>query len=196
MQVYDINTYGLKLYIHTSVPGTEFLSIDSLLFSTAGTWDTTTDAFTVDGWYHVAFTFDITSGAASVPIVYVNASSKALTATSTPAGTRIIGEGTRLFIGNAFLDGILGGTVFNNKIFDPRIYNRVLSASEITTLYNSGTPSTSLVTDGLVFQGMCVPTGKVADFVGVTLDDTYVVRDNIYGAVGRINGSPIGRAAP
>ena len=193
MQMYDLDIYGLRFYI-SSTGAPNLLAVDSMLFSTKGVWTTSADQFATGAWYHVGLTFDATTGAGVDPILYVNGSAPALTETSTPAGTRVIGEGTPLIIGNQGMAGLNGS--FDGKIFDPRVYNRIVSAAEMTTLYNAGTPDETLVTSGLVFQGLCVQTGKLTDFVDVTLDDSYAVRDNIYGSVGRINGNPIGRAAP
>ena len=74
-----------------------------------------------------------------------------------------------------------------------RVYNRILSAAEVTTLYNGGTPDMDLVTDGLQFQAFVVPTFRLTDFVDATLTSDMKVRDRIYGVVGTPHGSPIGR---
>ena len=87
---------------------------------------------------------------------------------------------------------------FDGKIFDPRIYNRILSAAEVTTLYNSGTPDHTLVTDGLVFQGMSVyaDAGDAASLAGTVLSSTDRLVENIIRAVGIPSGSPTLRANP
>ena len=75
---------------------------------------------------------------------------------------------------------------------DVRIYKRVLSAAEVTTLYNSGTPNMDLVTNGLVFQAFVVPTFRLNNYIDTTLTSDMKVRDRIHGVVGTPNGSPIG----
>lgn len=127
------------------------------------------------------------------PIIYINGSSVSVTEAVTPVGTVKTELGAVLTIGN---NSSTYGFAFDGKIFDPRVYNRILSAAEVTTLYNSGTPDETLVTSGLVFQGFNVRTGDLADYTDQTLTSALKVRDNIFGAIGTPGGSPIGRSAP
>ena len=98
-----------------------------------------------------------------------------------------------LFVGNQYDSVNKYKGTFQGKMKDVRIYKRVLSAAEVTTLYNGGTPDMDLVTDGLQFQAFVVPTFRLTDFVDTTLTSDMKVRDRIYGVVGTPHGSPIGR---
>jgi hypothetical protein len=78
------------------------------------------------------------------------------------------------------------------------MYNRILSAAEVTTLYNAGVPDVSRETDGLVFQGLSVyaDQGDADSLAGTTLTTDDRLVENILRAVGIPNGSPIIRANP
>lgn len=161
-----------------------------------GIWKTNANPFTTGGWRHIVVTYNDTS-TANDPVIYVNGSSVTVNEDTTPVGTSVNNQSATFFIGNT-IDPTTGNYAFSfdGKIFDPRVYNRILSAAEVTTLYNGGTPDVTLVTDGLVFQGFNVRTGDLASYTDQTLTSSLKVRDNIFGAIGTPAGTPIGRAAP
>jgi len=193
---YDTDMYGIKIYF-TNSGSKPAITMDSMLFSTKGTWTQTTPLANANTWYHVGITFDASAGASAAPIFYVNGSSVSITTTTAPGGARQVGDNTPLILFNVMVDiSLATANFFSGRQFDPRIYERVLTGTEMTTLYNAGVPDETLVTNGLLFQGICVPTVELSDFVGATLDDTYIVRDNIYGIVGKITGELTGYAAP
>jgi len=151
-----------------------------------GQWRTTNDEMSarLNQWVMITVTYDASS-ASNDPLIYINGSSVAVTEIETPTGSMSDDTGNEFVLGNeGFPDG---GYAYNfiGKIKDVRIYNRILTAAEITTLYNSGTVSNSLVTDGLVFQGPTVRTSQYADYVDDVLTIDQKLIDNIYGAVGR-----------
>lgn len=157
-----------------------------------GIWLSPVSTPSLGAWSHVVITYN-SSSTSNDPIIYINGSSVTVTEASTPAGSVKSETGAVFSVGNKSTTHNLP---FDGKIFDPRVYNRILSAAEVTTLYNSGTPDVTLVTDGLVFQGFNVRTNELADYEDVTLTSTLKLRDNAFGAVGTPNGSPIGREAP
>jgi hypothetical protein len=78
---------------------------------------------------------------------------------------------------------------FPGRLWDVRVYNRILTATEAAALA-AGTD----VTAGMVFQAPCVRTAELDDYDGLELlvpsrDGTppvdMRVLDNVYGAVGR-----------
>jgi hypothetical protein len=80
-------------------------------------------------WQHVALTYD-TGSAANRPIFYRNGVVVTTTVQTAPAGSRSSDAASTLSIGNTTaLD-----RTFDGAIDDVRIYNRILSASEIGTL--------------------------------------------------------------
>ena len=78
---------------------------------------------------------------------------------------------------------------FIGTIKDARVYNRILTGAEVATLYSEGAGGSS-VTDGLVFQSPTVKTEDASYYNGHTLISTDRVIDNIFGAIGKTNGSP------
>jgi len=160
-----------------------------------GEWRTPDASITVGAWNHILVTRDVNS-VTNDPLIYINGVSQALTESITPSGTIKTESGTALIIGNQNTSTQSYNRAFLGKIFDPRIYNTILSAANAVTLYNAGVPDETLVTDGLVFQGFNVRTGDLASYVGTTLTSALTLRDNAYGAVGVVHSSPIGRAAP
>jgi len=159
-------------------------------------WNTPNNTFANNNWYHIVITYD-GSGTTNDPVIYVNAVSQTLVETSGPPSGSILSQiGNEFVIGNIHSSGYDYTSPFYGKIFDPRVYNRILSAAEVTTLYNSGTPDETLVTSGLVFQGFNVRTADLADYTDQTLTSALKVRDNQFGAIGTPAGSPIGRNAP
>ena len=89
-----------------------------------------TATLSTDTWYHIAVTFDFSGNAQ----IYINGNADNSGAIGTHSttwhtGDRYIGEG----------EGLWDGRVSNLSI-----YSSELSAAQITTLYNSGTPETAI----------------------------------------------------
>lgn len=193
------------IYQRYSYPGAFSISLnDSKLrfahnfSSAAGVWVSNSNPFSTGAWVHVVFTYD-NSSTANDPIFYVNGSPITITETQTPSGTASLPDEAKLFLGNSpNVSTGLNDIALDGKMFDPRVYNRVLSAAEVTTLYNSGNPDHTLVTDGLVFQGFSVKAdnGDADSLAGYTLSSSDRLIENIIRAVGIPNGSPIIRANP
>ena len=189
------------MYNASQVAGTRFyLSNTKLVFSdpfstSGGVWiQTNANTFASGSWHHVVVTYN-RSNTANDPIIYIDASVQALTEFTTPVGTAMDETGGEFQIGNTKNSAGVYVAAFDGKIFDPRIYNRVLSAAEVTTLYNGGTPDHTLVTDGLVFQGLATYADRPLA-AGTVLTSTDRLVENIIRAVGVPNGSPTIRANP
>ena len=92
---------------------------------------TTASQITIGSWYHVVFTSDVSAGTNGYT-VYVNGSSVALTADTSTATS--VGAQANMTIG-----ALGAGTQpFDGVIDEVGIWSRILSASDVTTLYNSG----------------------------------------------------------
>lgn len=157
-----------------------------------GSWRTPANSITLNVVNKIDITHDITTPT-TAPIIYINGVLQTLTTTSTPTGSVSSEVGSSLVIGNIKSVNNDYNKAFDGKIKDVRIYNRILSAAEVTTLYNGGTPDMDLVTDGLQFQAFVVPTFRLSSFVDATLTSSMKVRDRIYGVVGTPHGAPVGR---
>lgn len=153
-----------------------------------GTWTTPNSSLTKQVWTNVIVERD-NSSESNIPVVYINGVAQSLTESDTFAGTIPDESGCNLYVGNILDYEGKWSKPFNGKIYDPRVYNRLLSAAEAVTRYNSGTPDKSLVKSGLVFQGGCIPTFDANHFIDYLYTDPKVT-DNIYGCVGSLSGSP------
>lgn len=156
-------------------------------------WRTATNPFAAGSWHHIVITYDRSSNA-NDPLAYIDGASATLTEVNTGSGTPQSVEGGDLILGNA-KNPTNYEFAFDGKIFDARVYNRILTSAEVTTLYNAGTPDTSLVTDGLVFQGPATYADRPLA-AGTVLASTDRLVENIIRAVGIPNGSPTIRANP
>jgi hypothetical protein len=161
--------------------------------SAPGQWNSPTNSLPAEGWYHVVVTFD-TDDTAANPVIYINGVSQSITESLTPSGTLNSEYGARVVIGNWKTDTHEYTATWHGELKDVRIYNRILSAAEVTTLYNAGTPDSSLVTDGLVFQGPCVTNQENStDWDTVITGSYFKFLENIFQAVGEgISNSRIG----
>jgi hypothetical protein len=123
----------------------------------------------IGGWYHVVVVF---SGVHSFS-AFVNGASVALSYSGGSANSMVYGAGSRLRMNSSYACG----TTIREKgsIDEVRIYNRALSATEITQLYKQGaskfatSPTTSL-TSGLV--GYWTLDGKDTPWTSATAATT------------------------
>lgn len=144
-------------------------------------------------WMHIVVTRDSTTPA-NKPTMYINGVSQTITEVNTQTSTTMPENGLTFVVGNRKSPSYNLTSPFRGKIFDPRIYNRILTAADVTTLYNAGIPDVSLVTDGLVFQAFSTYADRpLAD--GTVLTSADRLTENIVRAVGIPNGSPVIRDA-
>lgn len=184
-------TSGDAIWTGISVPGKPVFAVHYDVSN--GQWRTTNDVFSalVNTWVNFIITYVRVSS--STPIFYVNASSVPVTNFEAPSGLTDDDSFNNFFVGNAPAGGY--DYPFVGKIFDPRVYNRILTPAEVTTIYNGGVPDHTLVTDGLVFQGFATYTDRPLA-AGTVLTSTDRLVENIIRAVGVPNGSPKIRANP
>jgi len=81
----------------------------------------------VRAWYHVAVTYDYTSGS---QVLYVNGTQIGTSSSTTPPSN----FGAKLFIGSRYTSVFMLNGVIDDAVF----VDRVLSADEVYALYNSG----------------------------------------------------------
>ena len=138
--------------------------------------------------YHIVLSYD-GSNILNDPILYINGvTSPIANDTRTDSGTMGDDSDGVLYVGG------LGSSPYyslDGQLQDVRIYNRILSASEVSELYNSRCQR--VVMDGLVFWAPMDGAAGLSSFDGATLSSANTIIDRISGVQGIPSGSPIGR---
>lgn len=98
---------------------------------------TSATTITLNTWQHVLATWDGQAGSSHMAI-YINGALSTPSASTSGVGPEQDDSTSPLTIGNRPIDAARG---FNGSIDDVRVYNRVLSASEITALADSTPPT-------------------------------------------------------
>lgn len=138
-----------------------------------------------NAWTFIACSRDDTIPTLTAPKMYINGTECAVVkwATTTPTGVIRNETGASFCIGNRKSATTDYDRPFVGGLKDLRLYNRVLTASEIATIYNAGAGGVS-VSDGLIFQGPVCYKSKEAEYNGAILTTDKKLLDNIHGAVG------------
>ena len=161
-----IDMPGYVLLVRPTGDGEAARSIQfDALRSTLGSWRTSASAYSTNTWYHVAVTYD-GSTASNVPKLYLNGVSQPLTQRgSAPSGTQTDnGGGTATgYIGN----NSTHIRVFYGYLDDMRIYKRVLTATEISSLAIGQQPGTYVATQAMtgaptIAGDLVIASGKLA----------------------------------
>jgi len=114
-------------------------------------------------WYHTAITYDYGS-TANDPVIYVNGTSVSITEAQAPSGS-VNADTAALVIGNTSAED----RTWNGRHAEFCIYNRILSADEIKTLYKFGPRK---VPGGLVLYIPLIGASPEPDFSGNALNGT------------------------
>jgi hypothetical protein len=144
--------------------------------------------------FHIVIAGDMS--VASLPATfYKNGSYTALSGSVLNGGSYIPSNGNIFVMGNRYATGGLYDLAFGGLIKDLRLYDRIITADEDAAIYNGGVPSATVgPLDHLIFQGPCVRTPELANYIGHTLTVDLPVLDNVFGIVGVPNGAPAGVA--
>lgn len=195
---YGVISYGVQyLFIVKADRRLQIYQVHQGGGNVFGVWLTPINSVPLSTWTLVSFTHDTTT-VTNDPIISINGVAQTLTESSSPAGTIGDETGVEFVIGNVHSQSNNYSEAFDGKIFDARIYNTIVTQADWVTLYNSGVPNKTLLTapsTGLMFQAFAVRTGSLANYIDIALTGL-TVRDAVFGSVGVINSSPIGRAAP
>jgi hypothetical protein len=112
---------------------TNSLSFNHNFSGTDGFWDfpaSTINPYSV--WYHIAVTLTTSAGVA--PLFYVNGILVTTTTRQNSSGTISSDSGTVMRIGQNYTNTT---RTFDGNIADARLYDRVLTADEILTIYST-----------------------------------------------------------
>jgi hypothetical protein len=153
---------GSKLYIRTS--DSYRLGYEAYWSTTTGVWKSSaSDVVALNGWYHVAVTYD-GSSISNVPTFYINGVSLGAATTSTaPVGTRGV-IAALSYIGNNS-----GNTAaFNGYIDDLRVYDTALTAAQVRSLAagryanTGGTNTVTLTGNTTVNAALDIDSGNLS----------------------------------
>lgn len=187
MNIYSTGGSNFYFYLQGTSGDTKLTFFSQKFDASAGRWRVPVNALSTGTWSHIAVTYDI--NVLSDPVMYINGVSQTITEEQTPSGTFISGIGTSLVIGNtgAYANGV------DAILKDVRFHDRILAPSEVLTLYNGGVGDTSLVTDGLVFQGLAINSdlGDASTFNGQQIPTDNKFFENILRRVGEPRGTPL-----
>jgi hypothetical protein len=149
--------------------------------TTQGQWRTTNDIST--GRHHYAVTYVNTAGTA--PIIYVDGVSVAVTTVQNSVGTYRSGTTNSFRLGSRSTGAAAMAGTLDNLL----VYNRILSASEISDAYASKLAIPTY--RGLVFAPQLWTRGELGE--GGTLTSSHTIADFVSGALGTPSGSPLHR---
>ncbi|MEM6810916.1 MAG: LamG-like jellyroll fold domain-containing protein [Pseudomonadota bacterium] len=106
-------------------------------WDTEGTWEIGgAYSLPVDEWVHIAVTYDYNQPVGTDPIFYINGVLQTASEAVSPAGSYTASTATEGRIGAQRIT--TADREFNGTLDDVRIYDRVLSAGEVSRLYNAG----------------------------------------------------------
>lgn len=153
---------------------------------TDGIWDTTSDVFTaiLNGWHQIGITYD-SSSAANDPVFYIDGVSVSVTESSTPAGAADRAITSQFILANMKITGDVLGYNFKGLEKDARVYNRILSATEMAEI-EATENDYSTVSDGLIFQGLFVRNSRFADYVDDPILPNMKVMDKLSELPGEV----------
>lgn len=145
-----------------------------------------------NAWSRIAVTEKVRDAVAE-PTFYVGGAAVALQmgvedlpAGKPCSGSKLSEDGINLYVGGYYLsDTNVYLNNFDGLIKNMLMYNRVLSAAEIA-LDAAGT----LITEGLVFRGLCVPTSQTANYYDAALTTSQLLFDDVNGVSGIPRGTP------
>ena len=177
---------GTLLYLGGSI-NLRALYYTNLFNVAPGAWYTI-ETIPLDAWSTIVMSHNPQT-LADDPVFYINGVAATVIELLTPAGS-LNEESGNLVIGNWKTVTHDYDRPFDGEIADFRVYDRILTAAEALAYHNGGT-----VTDGMVFQGPCVRTSELARFIDKSLAGKKLI-DNMFGAVGVVNGNPTGHTAP
>lgn len=182
-----ISKGGFGIYIATT---SERIIVIQGFSGSVPYWATNNNTMTT-GVHQIAVTYDRGS-TANDPIVYIDGAASVVTESATaPIGAVLSDLTHNLELGRCYITTKFSKSP-DGKLYDVRVFDRLLSAGEIASEY--ATPGT--VTNGLVFLSPSVSTNRLAEYEDLTLSSENRIYDEVGDYVGKPTGSPIARLIP
>ena len=138
----------------------------------------------LETFYRVAIAY-YPKSVSAVPKFYIDGVLAGFTTFSSPTGDPVESEDGKLIIGAITYPTGGYSQVTDGVVRNVCIYNRVLTADEIA-LDAAGT----LITNGIVFRGLGIPTAETTAYYDQELTESQYVYDDIGGAVGVPKNAP------
>lgn len=185
-------TFALFLFV-TAAWGT---ATNTMIFfypyaTSGGAWSPPNGSISINTKYHLAASYD-NSSISNTPTLWINGVSQSVNVVQSPSGTLQTPANGTISVGQQ----VNGTYPFIGKIEDVRIYNRILNGSDISSIYNGGSPTSFETNDnGLVFHApMLIGTGITPPWNGTILAAGNKIIDRINCVQGTPAGSPVGTA--
>jgi len=132
-----------------------------------GKWKTTGNDITLNTWNHVVTCYT-SSGASPDATFFVNGVSKTATESSTPNGSPT-GVSSDIYIGNRAQNDY----TFDGEIDELVFYDKILTSTEVSALYNGGSGTATPDTNGMIFHyNFEQTTGNLLDQTSNSYDGT------------------------
>jgi hypothetical protein len=155
--------------------------------TSSGYWVTDTNSIVDSTNYHIVISYD-NSSYLNNPVFYINGALVNSTEITTPSSEAVSSDsGISFSIGESSNTGVKSP---DGRITGFRIYNRILTAAEVLTIYNSR--GADNIRNGLVFCPFLKGAAGLQVFDGATLAAGNTIVDPCSGAVGVPAGSPVG----
>lgn len=127
-RIFDKRVAGAQVELFYNNAGGDKYVFERTWSGNVGKWEFTRPA--TGAWKHFVLTYD-SSATSNDPIIYMNGAVPSLSRTSTPSGT-ITNNTDAYVIGNRALDN---ARAWDGYIDDFRIYNSILSPTDVANLY-------------------------------------------------------------
>jgi hypothetical protein len=173
-------------WLHVNTDGT--LYFISYKTPDDGEWEAEFALPSEDVWYHVALTYDNSTDTAD-PKIYVNGSLVTTVEIEIPSGTSDDDADCPVMLFNiapdpATLDEYFYDSVNDVVLKDIRIYNYILSPTEVSNLYTLSEDDHDYAQDGLMFAAPFAPSDNIDDYINDQILEQDWILDGIYRAAG------------
>lgn len=149
-------------------------------------WRTANNSVTT-GRHFIAVEYD-GSNVSNPPVVYIDNVLQTITNVASTSGSYLLGTGKSFYIGEEYPASVS----INGSLYSLAVYNRILTAAELTDAYNSRLLIPNY--QGLVFAPILCGASGLQSFDGATVASGNKIIDVVGGVSGTPNGSPVGVA--
>jgi len=165
--------------------GTGNPRLTQLHTTSGGVW-LANDPVALNAWSTISVSIDSTT--LNPPVFYVNGVEVGSWTWIPPVGSTGSNNGMDFCIGNIHGQDVSTNFTypFIGTIRRVDVNSKLFTDTEALEWANGET-----ITDDLVFQGNCIRTAEISIYDNAVLTDELKLLDNVYGAVGTANGSPL-----